>query len=160
MPNLVGKIFTDIPADLSTRQYVNQRSAFGGTTPMSGNVICFQQPNAGAPLSAAQNIYVFVIEAKETCPAHLGDLRPQPTPTPTPSPIHTYTAYDEAMARVGWLGMDTAARKTVCDGYAMFGRAKLLEIIEKAYKSSNITADPGAMYDVVLAKECGNASGV
>ncbi|MFD7078628.1 hypothetical protein [Streptomyces sp. NPDC059918] len=169
MPSLVGKAFTDIPADISTRQYVNQRSAFGGTAPASGNVICFQEPAAGSPLTAAQNVYVYVAEARETCPARLGDLRPQPTATPaatpTAAPALDPTA-EAALAKImapsivekQWKEMKAEDRKSMCDAYTTYGADFVVAMFTSGIKPGT---DGYAFKDVLadafrasLAKNC------
>lgn len=54
-------------------------------------VVCFQEPEAGAPLastSAAASVHL--VAAGTTCPAAKGTLlRPKPTPRPTPTPTPT-----------------------------------------------------------------------
>ncbi|WP_327303899.1 hypothetical protein OG730_09955 [Streptomyces sp. NBC_01298] len=131
MPHLVGKTVADTPAALHGHETVNQRSAFGGTDPVSNRSddrICFQEPAAGAPLASGQDVELFVAASYETCPTRLGDLRAQPTPTPTPAatgasgldkPTEALLAAAMAPGIVEgqWAKMDAATKKQMCDVY-------------------------------------------
>ncbi|WP_327303895.1 hypothetical protein OG730_09935 [Streptomyces sp. NBC_01298] len=89
-----------------------------------------------------------------------------PTPAPgvttvAPSPARTYSAYDEMKAREVWQQLGKPTRDQTCRTYRLVNRTAMVDAIgESLYKVNGITADPGALYDLVLVKECGNNTGI
>ncbi|MER5765853.1 hypothetical protein [Streptomyces sp. NPDC002082] len=119
----------------------------GGTVLVTVNLTSGGESTTAAPAPATSST-----TPQATIPA---------VPTVVPSPVRTYSAYDEMKAREVWQELGETSRKKTCDTYKVANRTKMIEVIGTSlYKVNGITADPGALYDLVIVKECGSATGV